>query len=130
MRDELITYLKSAKLGTVTVTNELPYDKDGNALYLKNFKKIYVGKDTLVQNPVINTLDGGSIVNQVTTTNVWFTTDAKTSLVNYSSIIAILKDARHIDNRFHDRTVSISETFDGDAMITEATFNLKELITI
>lgn len=130
MRDELITYLKTQRLGTVSVTDELPFDKDGDALYLKNFKKIYVSKDTIVQTPLINTLDGGSIVDQVTTTYAWFTLDAKTSLVNYNDIISHLKDARNINNRFTDRTVNISEQFQGDAMITEAIFSLKELITI
>jgi hypothetical protein len=130
MRDELLAYLKSQKLGTVSVTDELPYDKDGNALYLKNFKKIYVGKDNSSQSPLINTLDGGSIVEQVITTNVWLTLDAKTSLVNYHTIIALLRDARHIDNRFQDRTVDVSETYQGDAMVTEVKFSLKEIITI
>ena len=130
MRDELITYLKSKRLGTVTVTDELPFDKDGNSLYLKNFKRIYVSKDSTVQSPVINTLDGGCIVEQVSTTRVWFTLDAKTSLVNYNDIISYLREARNIDNAYHDRIVSINETYQGDAMVTEAIFSLKELITI
>lgn len=38
MRDELITYLKTQSLGTVAVSTEVPYGKDGEPLYLKKLQ--------------------------------------------------------------------------------------------
>lgn len=131
MRDELITYLKTQSLGTVGVSEEVPYDKDGQALYLKNFKRIYVDRDQTLQEPLFNTMDGGSVVVQTTTTRAYLTIDAKNSLVNYEAIVTIMKNARNlvaIDANM-DRTISIAKSYEGDSLVTEFTYEFKEVIT-
>lgn len=131
MRDELITYLKTQNLGTVAVSAELPYGKDGEPLYLKNFKRIYIDREQTVQDPLFNTLNGGSVVAETTTVTAYLTVDAKAPLVNYDSIVSLVRAARNlvaIDGNL-DRTVSIAKSYEGDAMLTEFTFEFKEILT-
>jgi hypothetical protein len=131
MRADLIAYLKTQSLGTVSVATELPYGKDGEPLYLKNFKKIYIDREQTTQEPLFNTLNGGSVVAQTTSVTAYLTVDAKTSLVNYDTIVAHMTDARNlvaIDGNL-DRTVAVAKSYDGDAMLTEFTFEFKEILT-
>ena len=128
MRDELITYLKTQSLGTVSVSTEVPYGKDGEPLYLKNFKRIYIDRESTTQEPLFNTLNGGSIVAQTTSVTAYLTVDAKTSLVNYDTIVGLMTDARNlvaIDGNL-DRTVAVAKSYDGDAMLTQFTYEFKE----
>jgi hypothetical protein len=131
MRADLIAYLKTQSLGTVSVATELPYGKDGEPLYLKNFKKIYIDREQTTQEPLFNTLNGGSVVAQTTSVTAYLTVDAKTPLVNYDTIVAHMTAARNlvaIDGNL-DRTVAVAKSYDGDAMLTEFTFEFKEVLT-
>ena len=42
MRTEVLDYINSLALGGFLLTQELPWEADGTALYVKNLKKIYV----------------------------------------------------------------------------------------
>lgn len=131
MRDELITYLKTQSLGTVAVSTEVPYGKDGEPLYLKNFKRIYIDRESTTQEPLFNTLNGGSLVNQNTQVTAYLTVDAKTGLVNYDTIVNIMKAARNSVSPSSklDRTVAVAKSYEGDALVTEFTFEFRQLIT-
>ena len=131
MRDELITHLKTLNLGTVKVSEELPFNKDGEPLYLKNFKSIYVDRPTLNQEGVINTLDGASLVNQETIVTAYLTVDAKNQPSNMDTIVSALRTAKGnvtTDARIN-RTVSVTQSYEGDALVTEFEYRFVELLT-
>jgi hypothetical protein len=127
MRNDLVTYIRSQSLGTVSVSNEFPFSKDGEPLYLKNFKKIYIDHEETSQEPLFNTMDGGSIVNETTTVRAYLTLDAKTPLVNYDAIVSSMQNARNLValNSQLDRTVSVVKSYEGDALVTEFTFEFR-----
>jgi hypothetical protein len=131
MRDELITYLKTLDFGTISVSDELPYTKDAAPLYLSNYKKIYVDRPLLSQEPVLNTFGGNGYVNQTTSIIAYLVLDAKTTVSNYNSIISQMQAAKNAisnDGRI-SRTCSISQSYEGDALVTEFTFSFIELLT-
>ena len=132
MRDELITYLKSqtATLKTVGISDELPWTKDGSPLYLKNFKRIYVDREQTAQESVLNTLDGGGVVNETTTVVAYLTVDAKNPLTNYDSIVDLMREARNQVNPAErlDRVVTVNKSFEADAQLTEFTFEFRRVL--
>ena len=131
MRDELITYLKTLNFGTISVSDELPYTKDAEPLYLKNYKKIYVDRPLLSQDAVINTLAGSSIVNQTTAVTAYLTVDAKNQPSNLAQVISELTAARgeiQTANQ-HSRTCSVTQDYQGDALVTTFEYNFIELLT-
>jgi hypothetical protein len=134
MRDELLAYLKTQNFGTVKVASELPFGTKAGTepLYLKNFKYIYVDQDQTTQEPLFNTMDGGSIVTQLTKVTAYLTLDAKTPLVNYDTIVSTITAARNLIsiNGKIDRTVAVAKNYEGDAIVTEFTFEFKEIITL
>lgn len=131
MRDELIAHLKTLSLGTVKVSEELPYSKDGDPLYLKNFKSIYIDRPTLNQEGVINTLDGASLVNQETIVTAYLTVDAKNQPSNLSDVIAYMRSAKAAVTTTSriNRTVSIAQEYQGDALVTVFEYRFIELLT-
>lgn len=132
MREELLAYLKTqtATLKPVVVSDELPWTKDGEPLYLKNFKRIYVAKESTAQDPLINTLQGASIVNQTTTVQAYLVVDAKNPLSNYDEIVTLMRQARNQvspEERL-DRTVTVTASLEGDSQLTEFTFEFRQVI--
>jgi len=131
MRTALINYLKtqSATLKTVAVTDELPWTKDGEPLYLKNFKRIYVDRENTAQEPLFNTLQGASIVNETTTVTAYLVVDAKNPLTNYDAIIDLMRGARNqvAPEEKLDRTVSVTKTLEGDAQLAEFVFEFRKV---
>lgn len=131
MREELIAYFKTLSLGTISVTEELPWTKDGEALYLKNYKRIYVDRPTLSQEGVINTLGGASLVNQITTVSAYLVVDAKNQPSNLSAVITSLVGARGEITKAKrlSRTCNLNQTYEGDALVLEFEYSFIELLT-
>lgn len=131
IRDDLITYLNTQSLGTINVSNELPWTKDGVPLYLNNFKYIYVDRPTLEQEGAINTLDGDCIVNQTTTMTAYLVVDAKNQPTNFSTVLSTMQTARNQVNvsAKTSRTCSVSQEYEGDALITEFEYRFIETLT-
>jgi hypothetical protein len=132
MRDLLISYLKSQTqtIKPVAVSDELPWTKDGEPLYLKNFKRIYVDREQTAQESVFNTLDGGGLVNETTTVVAYLVVDAKNPLTNYDEIVNLMIQARNqVEPQAKlDRIVNVLKTFEGDAQVTEFTFEFRKVI--
>jgi hypothetical protein len=76
-------------------------------------------------------MDGGSVVTETTTIAVYLTLDAKTPLVNYDAIVTLMQNARNLValNSQLDRTVSVAKSYQGDAVVTEFTFEFREIKT-
>lgn len=131
MRDELITYLKTLSLGTISISEELPWSKDGLPLYYNNFKRIYVDKPQLTQEPAFNTFDGGNYVNQTTSITAYLVVDAKNQPSNLAAIVSLMQGAKNevTTDRLIGRTCSVNQTFENDALLTEFAYNFTELLT-
>ena len=130
MRTEIIDYFKSNKVNGYTLTEELPWDNQGNPLYLKNFKYIYVDSDQIAQEPLIDVLNGAGIVNQITTVSTFITTDAKNQPSNYATMVSTFMNAR-LDTDITgvtQRATQVSTEFIGDAQITQFDFSFRHLI--
>lgn len=131
MRNSLIAYLKtqSATLNTVSVADELPWTKDGEPLYQKNFKKIYVDRENTAQDTLFNTLQGATIVNETTTVTAYLVVDAKNPLSNYDEIINLMRGARNqVEPEAKlDRIVNVTLTLEGDAQLAEFVFEFRKV---
>lgn len=131
MRTALINYLKtqSAVLNTVSVSDELPWSKDGEPLYQKNFKRIYVDRENTAQEPLFNTLQGDTIVNETTTVTAYLVVDAKNPLSNYNEIVDLMRGARNqVEPQAKlDRIINVNLTLEGDAQLAEFTFEFTKV---
>jgi hypothetical protein len=130
MRSLILDYLAENKVPGYSVTQELPWDSSGAPLYLKNFKKIYVDQDQVVQEPLIDTLNGGGIINQDTTVAVYVTTDAKNAPSNLATLVSTIQNAR-LDpavTGVTQRATQVSTEFVGDAQVTTFEISFRQLI--
>lgn len=129
MREDVIDYIKTLSLGTFTISEELPRDDSGVALYIKNPKKLYVDEDQVSQEPVIQTLSGFDIHNEATTVSVYFTADAKTLPANYKSLVNSLKQGKDIlpTGGFNNRTVDVQSEYEADLLLTRIDYTFSKL---
>jgi hypothetical protein len=130
MRTEVIDYLDANRVSGYTVTQELPWDSSGTPLYLKNFKRIYVDRDQVVQEPIIDVLNGTGVITEITTVRVYVTTDAKTAPSNLDTLVSTIKNARMTSDitGVTQRATQVSSEFQGDALVTEFEISFRKLI--
>ena len=131
MRDEILEFVQTLNLGTVTVSSELPWTDNDVPLYLKNLKKVYVDIDQITSEPFITTLSGLNISNEVTSVRIYFANDAKVLLPNYSEVIANLREAKDITTiqGVQRRDVVVTTSIENDVLITELEFRFTKLLT-
>jgi len=128
MRDLVYDYISSNPITGFKVSDELPWTKGAEPLYLKNVKSIYIDYAQTVHDPLFDTLDGLSAVNETTTVSVYVATDAKNLPSNYETLVTLLKNGR-IDGTltpgYTQRQTPLSTSFEGDIMVTQFdyTFN-------
>jgi len=130
MRTTVLDYLNSQTFTNFSTSSELPWTSSGQPLYLKNLKKLYVDRPQTVQEPLIDTLDGNGITNEVTTVTVYVSTDAKTLPTDYDTMLSTVKGARLEDltTGWRQRVTTVATSFEGDILVTEFTFNFTKLI--
>lgn len=130
MRDEIASYLGSQRMANFAMAKELPWSADGQALYLKNFKKIYVDRDIITQTDDVLTLSGPAAVRETTSVSVYFTTDAKNLPANYSDVLNTVRSARLIPtiSGVIERQADVTTSYEGDAMVTQVEFRFSKLI--
>lgn len=130
MRTEIINYIQAVALGSYSLTQELPWTSNGQPLYLKNPKRIYVDVAEFTTEPLVETLDGVKIANDVTSVKVYFSNDAKILPSNYDALIESLRLAKNINTTtgYRTRECIISKTFQEDLLITELEFRYTKLI--
>lgn len=129
MRDEITQYLGKQKLGTFAMARELPWSADGTALYLKNFKKIYVDRDLITQTDDLQTLGGPVAIRETTSVSVYFTTDAKNLPQDYATTLSTIRSARLIPtiSGVIERQADVTTSYEGDAMVTRVEFRFSKL---
>lgn len=129
MRTEVIDYISGLSLGSFILTEELPWDSDGNPLYIKNLKKIYVDVTAFENDPIITTLNGLSINNEASIVRVYFACDAKVLPSNYEEVVSEIKTAKDIDtvSGVNNRTVTVSTRFQADMLVTELEIRFTKL---
>ena len=129
MRSDVLTYLKTQNLGSLSVSNDLPFDDSGAPLYLKNVKKVYVTSDQVSTDPVIQTLGGVNISNEATSVTIYFTVDAKTLITNYDTIVSTLRNVKDNVNiqGVHTRNAEVVTEFVDDLLVTSITITLTKI---
>ena len=135
MRTEILSYLSSNfSVTDFAVVEDLPYDSSGTALYLKNFKKIYVDRPQTVQEPLIDVLNGtaqggGGVVTEITTVTAYVVTDAKTLPTNYETMVSQVKGCKlSTASGQTQRATTVSTSYEGDALVTEFNFNFYKVL--
>lgn len=130
MREDLISYIKTLPLGNFSVSDELPRDEGGVALYVKNPRRIYVDREEYDTVPVIETLNGLDIHAEQTSVNVYFTADAKTIPANYNTLVSKLKLGKDINQTggYTRRKVEVMTETDQDLLITRVNFKFSKLL--
>lgn len=129
MRTEIIDYVQGLNLGTFTVSQELPYTESGEALYVKNPKRIYVDEEQIVSEPLIQTLNSSNVIDEESSVTIYFSCDSKLLPANYDAVVTALKGARNIttiDGVFR-RELDVSTGYDGDLLITELVIRFNKI---
>jgi hypothetical protein len=131
MRSNILTYIKSLKLGTYSTSDELPWDNNGTPLYQTNLRRIYVDVAQFDQNSRIDTLGMSGAVDEITTVQVYFVNDAKTLPSNYESLVEDIKQARVQDYTagYTQKLCQVSTAFVSDRVLTTFEFSFRKLMT-
>ena len=121
MRTDVIEYLQTQNFGTFIVSTELPFSESGVPLYIKNLKKVYVGVDQYIVEPVINTLSGVNITRDTVAVTVYLANDAKSLTPNYDEVVGLIRAAKNIlpTAGFNSREVDVQTSFDADKLVTQ-----------
>ena len=121
MRTEILDYINTLSLGGFLLSQEIPFEENGDPLYLKNLKKIYVGITEYSTEPLITTLSSENINSETTTIRIFFAADAKSLPTNYDTLVEDLRAAKDIDtiDGIYRREVSVETTFEADALVTQ-----------
>lgn len=133
MRSEVITYLQANTVTGFSVTENLPWTKDGNPLYLSNLKVLYTDLDQVLQEPLFDTLDGGSGSIETTTVSVYVTTDAKTLPSNYDTLVSTVRAAKLTASAglgYTQRTTDVTTEYVADNLVTRFDFNFDKITCI
>jgi len=129
MRTQVVDSIKSLALNGISLSNELPYDESGSAIYIKNPKTLYVDRTQYESVPIIQTLNGLNINNTTTTVTVYLAVDAKNPLTQLDSIINSL---RGIENTLvlegtHTRESTVSTDYENDLLIVNVEYRLTRI---
>lgn len=125
MRAEVLDYIGTLALGGFILSQELPWEESGTALYVKNLKKIYVDVVAYETQPLIRTFSS-YINNETSTVRIYFSCDAKQLPPNYEDVIADLKTVKDLTalDGFQSRQVNVVTDINNDILSTtvEVTF--------
>ena len=100
MRTQLLSAITTA-ISTLTqfaVSQELPWEQNGNPLYLKNMKKIYVDRPRQEETTLIPTLNGGEVFQDDLIAEVYVAVDAKNTPSQLDTLITKILSAKSTIN--------------------------------
>jgi hypothetical protein len=125
MRDIIITYLKANVETGFGVSDHLPFNQNGEPLYLQNLKSLYVDQPTVEQEPLLETLDAQGIVSETTIAQCYVVTDAKTLPSNYDAQVTAVKGVRTtatiLAGGYTGKEVDVSTSLVDDTIVTQFT---------
>lgn len=125
MRSLILTYLEDNKPSGFGVSQNLPFDQNGTALYLQNLKTLYVEQPQTEQEPLYDTLDDSPVVSETTIVNVYVVTDAKTLPTDYDTMVTTVKAARNLSTitGYTEKRCNVSTSYaNGDQLVTQFEF--------
>lgn len=96
MRSQLLTYLTTA-LSTSTAVkcaSELPWDQNGQPLFLKNLKKLYLDQEYIEEVTLFEGLDGSEIFEDGKFVRAYFAVDAKNPPSTLNAAISTILAAK------------------------------------
>ena len=97
MRTQLLSAITTA-VSTLTqfaVSSELPWEQNGNPLYIKNMKKVYVDRERMEETTLIPTLNGGEVFQNDSICEVYVAVDAKNQPSQLDSLIIKILGAKN-----------------------------------
>ena len=97
MRTQLLSAITTA-VSTLTqfaVSSELPWEQNGNPLYIKNMKKVYVDRERMEETTLIPTLNGGEVFQNDSICEVYVAVDAKNQPSQLDSLITKILGAKN-----------------------------------
>lgn len=130
MRQEILDYIGTLPLGSFSLTAELPWDNSGSPLFIKNPKRIYVASPDYATDPIIQTLNGLIINNDVISVKIYFSSDAKTQPPDYDTLLSDLRTTININPEtiYSNRQTIISKSFENDMLVTEIELRFTKLL--
>lgn len=131
MRTEIIDYINTLSLGSFTLSQEVPWEDAGTALYIKNPKRIYVDVVEYSNEPLFQTLQGQNINSETGVVRVYFACDAKQLPSNYDSLVSDIKLAKDITTiqGVNRRECSVNTSIEADLLVTELDLRFTKLST-
>ena len=130
MRQAIYDHIDGISKGSFTLTNELPWDSSGQALYLKNPKRIYVNTDQVSEELLYATLNGLCINSEITTVTVSVSCDAKQLPPNYEALVTAIRGAKNTTDitAVTRRECDVATRFEADLLVTEFEFRFINVI--
>ena len=121
MRTQLLDYLGTALTGAIKVSLEQPFDQGGDALYMKNMRKVYLEEPFTEQDQLIGVLDDLDIIQLITYVRGYLAVDAKNRNSDLDSALQVLAAARTsatISGSFR-KEFDYTTTIDNDVLLYE-----------
>jgi len=131
MRTEILDYISTLNLGSLIVSQELPWEESGQALFLKNLKKIYVDATQYQNETLITALNGLNINNETSIVRILFACDAKQTPANYDTLVTDLKSAKDITTieGVRSRQCDVSTDIENDSLVTTLEIRFTKITT-
>ena len=121
MRTLLLDYLTANLTGTIKVSQEQPFDQGGQALYLKNMRRVYLQEEYTEQDQLVPVLDDTDIMQKITYVKGFLATDAKNRNSDLDQALTVLANARtgaNISGSFR-KEFDYTTTIDNDVLLYE-----------
>lgn len=121
MRTLLLDYLTANLTGTIKVSQEQPFDQGGQALYLKNMRRVYLQEEYTEQDQLVPVLDDTDIIQKITYVKGFLATDAKNRNSDLDQALNVLATARtgaNISGSFR-KEFDYTTTIDNDVLLYE-----------
>jgi len=131
MRTEILDYISTLNLGSFIVSQELPWEESGQALFLKNLKKIYVDATQYQNESLITALNGLNINNETSIVRILFACDAKQTPANYDTLVTDLKSAKDITtiDGVRTRQCDVTTDIENDSLVTTLEIRFTKITT-
>ena len=121
MRNPLIAYLDNNLPGNFAVSQEQPFQQGGQALYLKNLRRVYLAEPSTEQTQLIQTFGDGDVIQKITTVRAYLAVDAKNRNADLDSVLTTMASAR-LDATITDsfrKEFDYTTTIDNDVILYE-----------